>query len=118
MCVHQTTLTMHNNAGTACGPPRVLSSNYRTLLARVGDTYGPSLNCTLTIVAPESSMRLRVTFSIFLVTSGDVLTVYDGASTSGNLIANKTDSAVNLVLATTGQTMTLRFVTGATPGYG
>jgi hypothetical protein len=75
--------------------------------------YANNLTCSLTIVAPHASTRLRLTFNTF-TTLGDVMTIYDGPTTSSSLLLSKSGTQFSFTVDSGGQFITVRFVTDAT----
>ncbi|HEX2921342.1 MAG TPA: HYR domain-containing protein, partial [Bacteroidales bacterium] len=75
-------------------------------------TYSSNEDYTVTFEAPAGS-SFTFTFSVFNVQSFDHLYVYDGSSTSADLIANLTGSAIPPTISSSSNFITFRFVSDA-----
>lgn len=83
--------------------------------------YGNNQNNTTTICASSASQVPQILFDSFNLTAGDVLNVYNGSNTSGQLIydAANTDNGNNsfispgLTITGLSQCMTLQFISNA-----
>ncbi|HEY8400180.1 MAG TPA: CUB domain-containing protein, partial [Cytophagaceae bacterium] len=76
--------------------------------------YSPNSNGSLTIVPATDEKKVKIEFSEFNVSEGDVLTIFDGTTTSATLLGTFTGStlppSVTATTANASGALTIRFV--------
>jgi hypothetical protein len=82
--------------------------------------YQNDASCTWLIAPNDSVSTVSLTFDNFNLASGDVLSIYDGSSTSATLIGTYTGSALPPAANSTGPSMFIAFTTNSSstaPGF-
>lgn len=74
-------------------------------------SYLPNLNCSWLIAPDDSVQNIILNFERFDVAAGDSVRIYDGATTSANLLASFSGNSIPSEVSSTGPQMLVTFVT-------